>query len=68
MTGEQLAWFLGDKLTGSEAMKVVINQLERLHVTLQVVVALRTYLSVPLASLTHFTDQVRPIVSQWYWF
>ncbi|XP_071540637.1 protein zwilch homolog [Panulirus ornatus] len=54
-TGEQLSWFVSyDK----ESPEVVVSQLERLHIALQVVVALRTYLSLSSASLTQCTTQV----------
>lgn len=59
MTGEQLLWFIGDGSASSENMMVAVDQLERLHVALQTVVAVRTYLSLPWASMAHFTDQVR---------
>ncbi|XP_050714558.1 protein zwilch homolog [Eriocheir sinensis] len=61
VTGEQLAWFVrGEAAAGGAGsnMSHVIAQLERLHVALQVVVALRTYLNLSLTSLTHFTAQV----------
>lgn len=59
MTGEQLAWFVrGEAAATGSDMSHIIAQLERLHVALQVVVALRTYLNLSLTSLTHFTAQV----------
>lgn len=60
VTGEQLAWFVKAEAAtaGSEDTSHIVDQLERLHVTLQVVVALRTYLNLSLISLTHLTAQV----------
>lgn len=54
-TGEQLSWFVS---CSYETPEMVVAQLERLHVALQAVVALRTYLSLSSASLTQFTAQV----------
>lgn len=54
-TGEQLSWFVNNSEASPE---MIIVQLERLHVALQVVVSLRTYLRLPPASLTQFTAQV----------
>ncbi|KAK8400377.1 hypothetical protein O3P69_003217 [Scylla paramamosain] len=58
VTGEQLLWFIEDRSSNNEDMVSAVDQLERLHVALQAVVALRTYLSLPWASMAHFTDQV----------
>lgn len=63
MTGEQLLWFIEERSASSEDRMLAVDQLERLHVALQAVVALRTYLSLPWASMAHFTDQVRFIVT-----
>ncbi|KAG7175369.1 zwilch-like [Homarus americanus] len=54
-TGEQLSWFVSNCETSPE---MIVAQLERLHVALQVAVALRMYLMLPQASLTQFTAQV----------
>ncbi|XP_045624932.1 protein zwilch homolog [Procambarus clarkii] len=54
-TGVQLSWFVSNS---EDSTEMVIIQLERLHVALQAVLALYTYLSLPPASLTQITEQV----------
>ncbi|MPC47451.1 hypothetical protein E2C01_041198 [Portunus trituberculatus] len=57
VTGEQLLSFIGDGSVSSDNMMLAVDQLERLHVALQAVVAVRTYLSLPWASMSHFSNQ-----------
>ncbi|KAK4313049.1 hypothetical protein Pmani_015570 [Petrolisthes manimaculis] len=67
-TCEQLSWFVsssggnsgvgGSGSINDDIYQCTIDQLGRLHVALQVVVALRTYLSLPPPTISHFTVQV----------
>lgn len=68
MTGEQLAWFVRGEgaAAGNEDISYMVDQLERLHVALEVVVALRTYMNLSLTSLTHFTAQVSEFCGCFY--
>lgn len=52
-TGEQLSWFVGY----TDCMEDSVMQLEKLHVALQVVVLLHTYLNLPSSALVQFTAQ-----------
>lgn len=54
VTGDQLSWYVMNPDESTENMAAL---LEKLHVGLQVVVILRTYLNLPPASLAYFTAQ-----------